>query len=171
MRSKLPIRALFVLEAEDFLGIRETAGPNQGPSVDWFLRAAGLRSGLPWCAAFANRVAEIACAKKNLRSPLEDVPLEGYVQSYYRYGAASDWLTPDGEEPPFGAIALIYHPSKERYAHLAIVSDPHAADGRYLTVEGNSNTTGSREGIEVVANLRFYDEHTVFIDPWRVFDA
>jgi hypothetical protein len=34
------------------LGVREKTGHNDGPRVEQYLRAAGLKKGAPWCAAF-----------------------------------------------------------------------------------------------------------------------
>jgi hypothetical protein len=43
------------------------------------------------------------------------------------------------------------------------------SDGRFDTVEGNSNSVGSREGIEVAANTRIagVGDQIKFVNPWR----
>lgn len=163
-RSALPLRMIVVLEGEDYIEhAKETEGENRGPAVEWFLEAAGIDTPEAWCAAFVNRIAEIACSKKNIRSPLERVPLQGYVQSYVDYGKSRDWVV---EEPGFGDLFAIYHAGKRRYAHIGIVADAFAPGGRFRTVEGNSNDEGSREGYEVCANQRPYSDGVLFLNPW-----
>jgi hypothetical protein len=156
---------VFLAECEDFIGVDEPDGDNRGPAVEWLLKGANLNPGEPWCAAFVNRCAEIACAKKNVRSPLERVPLQGYVQSYYQYAAEDGWLTTD---PAPGDLFLIWHRAKNRYAHMGVVAFAYS-DGRFDTVEGNSNSVGSREGIEVAANTRIagVGDQIKFVNPWR----
>lgn len=169
-RSKHRLRTVLIAEAEDFLEFgKETEGRNRGPTVDWFLRGAGRdpRDAEEWCAAFVNRVAEIGCAKKNVRSPLELVPLQAYVKSYYDYGEAHGWIV---EEPAFGDLFLVWHNGLRRYAHMGWVADPHHIAGRFLTVEGNSNDDESRVGHEVAQNARPYSPGIVFLNPWRGLD-
>jgi len=165
-RSTFPIRALLSAEARDFLGIEEVGGDNRGPAVEWILKGADLSPGEPWCAAFVNRIAEIAFAKKNLPSPLESVPFEGYVQSYYDYGKIHGWLRPEDHDPHPGDLFVVYHASKQRYAHIGFVIDPHSVGGRFLTIEGNSNTDGGRNGYGVVSNQRPYAAKIRFLNPW-----
>ena len=165
-RSAFSIRALLIAEAHDFLGVDEIGGDNRGPAVEWILKGADLQPGEPWCAAFVNRIAEIAFAKKNTPSPLELVRFEGYVQSYYDYGKLHGWLRPEWDVPHPGDLFVVYHESKQRFAHIGFVADPHSVGDRFLTVEGNSNSTGGRNGVAVVSNQRPYADHIRFLDPW-----
>lgn len=166
-RGSLPLRALLVAEAEDFIeNLREVGGDNRGPGVEWMLKGADLPPGEPWCAAFVNRVAEVACAKLNIRSPLEDVPLQGFVKSYVDYGEPRGWLRPETEPPGFGDLFVVFHPSKGRFAHIGFVADPHSVGDRFLTVEGNSNRDGGRNGFEVVQNQREAGPGIRFLNPW-----
>lgn len=162
-RKQLPLRLLVLAEAEDFLGIKED-GNNRGPAVEWFQKRGMINPGDPWCAAFVNAAAEIACAKKNVLSPLEKIPLQGYVQSYYDYALDHGWVLGDGR-PGIGDLFLLWNAGLGRYAHIGFVSQVFAEG--FSTVEGNSNTTGSRDGTEVVSNIRPYGSSTIFIDPWR----
>jgi len=156
-RSYLPLSECAVEYARDFIGLEEH-GSNLGPGVEWFQRLGRIRAGQPWCAAFVNGVAEIACAVKDVTGPLEAVPLQGYVQSYYDYGSSEGWLV---DEPDVGDLFLVWHESKERYAHIGFVQI--ALPGYIKTVEGNSNDDGSREGREVAENWRQIKPGIVFL--------
>lgn len=147
-RSSLPLGRCVIEYARDFIGLQEH-GNNAGPGVEWFQKLGTIRAGLPWCAAFVNGIAEIACAVKDRVSPLEAVPLQGYVQSYFEYGTQQGWLV---DEPDLGDLFLVWHPNKNRYAHIGFVQD--TITHKIQTIEGNSNSDGSREGREVAENWR-----------------
>lgn len=169
-RGRRPIHELIIAEAEDFLEHgRETEGRNRGPTVDWFLRGAERdpENAEEWCAAFCNRTSEIACAKLNILSPLELVPLQAYVDSYYQTARERGWLR---DEPGFGDLFMLWHQGKGRYAHIGWVADPHLSAGLFLTVEGNSNDDGSRIGEKVCRNARPYGSGVVFANPWLEID-
>ncbi len=157
----LPVRLVFVKEAEDFLDIQEVGGDNFGPAVEFFQKLGEIRPGQPWCAAFVNACAEIACAKKNVWSPLEVVPLEGFVQSYYDQAKLKGWLR---DRPGIGDLFMVWHRRKNRYAHIGIVA--RTTTNGFLTIEGNSNDEGSRQGYEVAQNFRQYSGGIVFANPW-----
>lgn len=162
-RQNLPFKLVALAAANDVLGIREI-GDNRGPSVEVMQRAAKIPPGSAWCAALANWGAEYASAVKNLPSPLEDVPLQGYVQSYYEWGVQNDLIVPWGQTEP-GDLFLVWHPSKDRYAHLGFVDAVFLDAGQFRTIEGNSNSSGSREGIEVAQNTRHVSSgRYVFLD-------
>ncbi len=149
-RKNLPFDLCALTFARDLVGIRES-GHNAGPSVELLLRAANLPTGAPWCAAFVNAAAEYAQMVKDVRSPLEAVPLQGFVHSYYEYGAAHGWLYSDRPYP--GLLFIVWSPPLQRYAHIGFV-DQYLGGGRVSTIEGNSNTDGDREGREVVIRVR-----------------
>lgn len=156
-RSQVSLADAAVAYARDFIGLREH-GNNVGPGVEWFQKLGTIRAGQPWCAAFVNGIAEIACAVKDRTSPLEAVPLQGYVQSYYEYGTQQGWLV---NKPEAGDLFLVWHESKERYAHIGFVQV--VTGNQIKTIEGNSNEDGSREGREVAENWREIREGIVFL--------
>lgn len=163
-RNLLPAPLAFVAVAEDYLGIREVGGDNRGPAVEFFQKLGEIQPGLPWCAAYVNACAEISCAILNIPSPLEAIDLEGYVQAYYLHAKARGWIRADGR-PGVGDLFMVYHPSKERYAHIGIVAAV-THDG-FLTLEGNSNEDGGRDGIGVFQNVRHFSDRIVFANPWE----
>lgn len=143
-------------EARAFVGIKEIGGDNKGPAVEFFQKLGQIREGQPWCAAFVNACAEIAAAKRNTVSPLEAVPWQGLVQSYYEMGVA--WRIKADLVGP-GDLFLIWFTRQEAYRHIGFVERVDWASQHYFTIEGNSNDDGSREGIEVVRRRRpFHDK-------------
>jgi len=146
--------------ANDLLGIREH-GDNRGPAVEMIQRAASIPAGSPWCGALVNAAAEYAQMVKDIRSPLEQVPLQGYVHSYYVYGSENGWVY--GDKPYPGAIFLLWSEAKQRYAHMGFVGH-YVGGGSFTTVEGNSNEDGSHEGREVVSRVRHRGGRDIILD-------
>lgn len=100
---------------------------------------AGHTNGLAWCATFV-------CA--------------GFRKNNMQLGNNSAW-TPSLREslgakiggPQVGAIGFMYFPSLDRVAHMGIVEEVRP-DGRFVTIEGNTNTDGSRTGGKVMRKVR-----------------
>lgn len=139
--------------AEGYLGVHEVGGDNSGPDVELFLKAANLGRGNPWCAALVNHSAERAANEQGVISPLESVPLQGYVQSYVDYGRKHGWVIPFDSALP-GDLFCVHFPSLKRYGHIGFVRKVSPDRKSFTTVEGNSNDEGTREGKEVCCNVR-----------------
>lgn len=159
-RRNLPFSLCALSFARDLIGVRES-GHNRGPAVEMIQRAAGIPPGSPWCAAFVNAAAEYAQMVKDVRSPLEEVPLQGLVHSYYEHGLQNGWIYSDQPYP--GSLFLVWNRAKQRYSHIGFVGE-YLGNGLFTTVEGNSNTSGSAEGREVVVNVRRREAHDVTLD-------
>lgn len=140
-------------------------GTNRGPEVEMFQRAAGLHPGAPWCAAFVNYCAQEAARKLGMISPLESVPLQGYVPSYVTYGTAHDWLVTFNQVRP-GDLFCIWSSKLSRYSHIGFVEGTTA--NSFMTIEGNSNDEGSHEGKEVCCNVRLLKARTCFLRWTRI---
>lgn len=134
------------------IGVHEV-GTNWGPEVKMYLHAAEVTVPAAWCAALQNWAAERAAEKLGVRSPLEDVTHQAYVQSYVDYGRTHGWIIPT-KEAQRGDLLCVWHQSLKRYGHIAIVGGWTDDKKRIKTVEGNSNTDGSREGVEVCEHER-----------------
>lgn len=164
-RGLLPPRLVFLALCEDCIGVTESAGPNRGHSVDFFLRLAERNpsDAEAWCAASMNAIAEVACEMiKDMGSPLERVPLQAYVPSYYKTGEELGWLT---ETPAPGDLFLLWHAGLRRFRHMGCVRWMHP-DGTFQTAEGNSNEGGSAEGKAFVSLNRKTGPRDVFLNPW-----
>ncbi|MGQ0842513.1 MAG: CHAP domain-containing protein [Sporichthyaceae bacterium] len=118
--------------ASSQLGYRES-GDNDNAFGAWY----GMNR-VPWCAQFVSwAAAESGCARA--------IPRHAYTPA----GAA--WFRKRnrwGSTPRPGAIAYFYNARLRRIAHVGIVVKVDA-DGSFLTVEGNTNSGGSRQGIGV----------------------
>lgn len=157
-----PLRLATLEVAREFYGLEEAEGHrNLGPGVEWMQKAAKIPPGSPWCAAFLNAAAEVACAIHDVRSPLEEVPLQGYVQSYHEHAEERGWLV-GPEEVTRGDLFMIWSRSKVRYAHIGLVTGPPYDGWEYATIEGNTNEGGSPEGYMVTSRIRPVNELVAF---------
>lgn len=165
MISGLALGLAAVSVAQEFLGLEELGGDNVGPGVEYFQRSANIPPGSPWCAAFVNGAAEIACAIKNVESPLEDVPLQGYVQSYYNHGTVAGWRREWDQAHP-GDLFLTWSDSQRRWTHIGFIWRVARNRREFLSLEGNTNLDGSSRGYMVIAQWRSADERTVSFLHW-----
>lgn len=129
------------------IGTRETYR-NGGPRVNEYLASVGLDGGYPWCAAFVHW-----CAGK-ARPP-------GHVNPCPRTaGALRLWqLSPaecHRERPAPGLVFVLDTGDVGGAGHVGIVEEV-VGDGTIITVEGNTNREGSREG-DCVARHRWAPE-------------
>lgn len=135
------------------IGVTEDPlGSNRGPRVDQYLRLVGLdptAGSFPWCAAFVYFCFNEA-AKSELRSnPV--VKTAGVLEHWNR-------AEKNGATRIKGADAVTRPELVRRgqifvmdfgggAGHTGLIADVRA--GKLITIEGNTNTGGSREGIGV----------------------
>jgi len=125
---------LIVRTAEKEVGVCES-GKNTGARVDQYNAYVGLRK-VAWCASFVSWC---------------------HGQAGYREPktAWSPTLFPPSriaKEAAPGMVMGIYFPELRRIAHCGIVA--HVKGNYVYTLEGNTNVSGSREGIGVFRKLR-----------------
>jgi hypothetical protein len=132
------------------VGVREH-GANSGAQVEGYLRYVSLKKGSPWCAAFvcwAYGQAKVANPRTGWSPDLfkkEHVVWERQVQ----YGQKSKVQT---DTPKRADIFGIYFPEKGRIAHTGFIDS--WGNKWLVTVEGNTNGAGSREGDGVYRKRR-----------------
>ncbi len=134
------LRATYMAE----IGVREKTGHNDGARVEAYLRAVGLGKGYPWCAAFVAWTFK-QCGVRTVNSAWGPswFPERRVV---YRRGQGKGYI------PRAGDVFGIYFSSKRRIAHVGFID---GIKGNYfVTVEGNTNRKGSREGDGVYRKLR-----------------
>jgi len=164
------------------IGIREQ-GTNSGPRVQQYLSYVNLPAGNPWCAAFVcwvlgkanvpnprtawspdlfkpNRIiwerAESGMVKVESRK-LKVESRAGSQESRHSriaYTYPNRQTTDNRQQatPSTGDIFGIYFPDKKRIAHVGFVDQ---WEGTWLlTVEGNTNASGSNEGDGVYRKRR-----------------
>ena len=125
------------------MGIREHTNRNDGREVEMYLASAGLSKGNPWCAAFVTWTFKTAGVK---------AVVSGYSPAWFP-GAKTIYSNHKGQPPNKGDVFGLWFASKGRIAHVGFIDS--WGDGSYvITVEGNTNEGGSREGDGVYRKRR-----------------
>lgn len=133
---------------------REAGGDNRGPWVRHYMRGAEGKQ-YPWCAGFVCTILEQAFKAHSKRPPFT------YTVGCDRIAEVNRSILkrPDkgaaATEVGLGPGALFLNRKTETdWTHVGIVT---AFNSDHIeTIEGNTNTAGSREGIEVRARMRGY---------------
>lgn len=129
-------RERIVAIARQEIGIREKTGQNDGKSVEGYLASVGLERGNPWCAAFVCWVF--------YRSGFNN-PRSGWSPALF----STNVKTFEIKE---GNVLGIWFPNLKRIAHVGLVE---RQEGNWiLSIEGNTNSAGSREGDGVYRKRR-----------------
>lgn len=140
-------RVLVVKQAERAIGIREATGRNDGALVDEILSSVKLSgTKAPWCAAFIVWVGDKAfgCTLFN------PYPRTAWSPSFL---VKPTWDRTRGGKPLQPADVFgIWFNSMGRVAHVGLVEK---VEGDWLvTIEGNTNGGGSRDGDGVYRRRR-----------------
>jgi hypothetical protein len=127
------------------IGVLELTGHNDGKQVEEFLASCSLKKGQPWCAAFLCWTFKKAKIK---------AVVSGYSPSWFSagktiYTRGSKKNSVPGTADIFG----IWFANKQRIAHVGFI-DSWPPGSFAITVEGNTNEAGSREGDGVYRKRR-----------------
>jgi len=127
------------------IGVRELTGHNDGKQVEAYLASCHLSKGNPWCAAFVTWSYKQAGVK---------TVVSGYAPNWFPkqnvvYSRKLKKNTTPGTCDVFG----IWFANKKRIAHVGFI-DEWPAGSFAVTVEGNTNEAGSREGDGVYRKRR-----------------
>lgn len=129
-------RQALVETADHELGVRELTGNNDGERVEAYLAAIGLKKGQPWCAAYISWVyAQMGYGK----------PRSGWCPDLFPSSRLARSALP-------GNILGIYFPEYKRIAHVGLIVQQKGS--WIISVEGNTNVTGSRDGDGVYKKIR-----------------
>lgn len=126
------------------VGIKEATGANDGLEVERYLSNVGLSKGQPWCAAFVSWCLSEA-GINNPKSGWSPAYFTNKTTIYIRGGNSNN-------RPQMGDVIGIYFNSLERIAHVGFVHTWGAS--WVVSVEGNTNDDGSREGDRVAIKRR-----------------
>lgn len=156
------------------IGVRER-GLNTGKRVEEYLAYVNLKTGDPWCAAFVCWVygqagvenprsgwsPDLFPVSKLIWSKAGSRPGESGTKSQesrhpqsvtYDYSTRQTTGNRQLTTPRTGDIFALFFPEKNRIAHAGFIDQ---WDGTWLiTVEGNTNLSGSREGDGVYRKRR-----------------
>ncbi len=129
------------------LGVMEDPpGSNKGTIVNQYLASVALPPGLFWCAAFVYWCFDKAAIKLGKNNPLFKT---GHVITHWNKTTGKKILTVDAIDKPSlikpGHIFMLNTGGSS--GHTGIIEK---VDGGFIhTIEGNSNNSGSRNGIGV----------------------
>ncbi len=127
------------------IGIREKSGRNDGTMVETYLRYCGLPKGQPWCASFVCW----SFGQAGIKNPRSGYCPDLFTAKYLIYTRGK--VSKHGQ-PQTGDIFGLYFPEKKRIAHTGFIET--WGDTFVITVEGNTNEAGSREGDGVYRKRR-----------------
>ncbi len=142
------------------IGVREKPG-NSGVEVEKYLRYVGLVKGNAWCAAFVCWVYGRAGVVNPRSGWTPDLFGAGKViwtqgERGKVKGASLVPVKGRGASPPLvprtADVFGLYFPEKGRIAHVGFIDEWN--DQWLITVEGNTNVLGSREGDGVYRKRR-----------------
>ena len=134
--------------ARGTVGIREATGKNDGQEVEEILRSVGLeRTGAPWCAAYVVWVGDSALGRDH-----NPYPRSAWSPDFVR---DPQWNRGRGRVPLPASTFGIYFSSLKRIGHTGLIEK---INGDFaLTIEGNTNGGGSRDGDGVYRRRRVLD--------------
>lgn len=143
--------------AESKVGIKESGGSNRGPDLAPFFAADhydpnGSKpgdEGYAWCAAFVCWCVMVAVAGRRITFRRPTTPSAWGLERWSLEQDDSTWtLKPPGRDIKRGDIVVF------NISHVGIAVGPPDRDGFVMTVEGNTNPSGSREGDGVYRKRR-----------------
>lgn len=127
------------------VGVREATGKNDGNEVEKYLKSVGLGKGYAWCGAFANWV---------LKQHQITTPKGAAMAMAWFPNSHTIWQRGTGETPQRADLFGLYYSHLKRIGHVGFVERWDEASGYAITVEGNTNEAGSREGDGVFLKRR-----------------
>jgi hypothetical protein len=139
--------------AKKYIGMKEGAGNkfDENSILGQVLHKAGQKDGEAWCCYFAEAVFCEAFPEKN--QELRKLFSASTVQTYKNFVEAGY----DVHTSPKAGDLIIWQKykagEKQWQGHAGIVQSVNT-DGSYFTIEGNTNSEGSREGDSVQQKLR-----------------
>lgn len=128
------------------IGVRELTGHNDGKQVEEFLASCGLPKGQPWCAAFVCWTFKKAGVKAIVSGYSPNWFTSKYV--VWTRGAKNNFT------PQPADVGGLWFANKGRIAHTFFIDIWPAGSSIAITVEGNTNEAGSREGDGVYRKRR-----------------
>lgn len=126
------------------VGVKEKGGNNKGERVGEYLAATGLKQGHPWCAAFVAWVFD-QCGISHKVTAWSPSATPVYNKVWQRGARNNDTPLP-------GDVFSLYYSSLGRIGHTGYVVE--WGDKWVITIEGNTNGEGSREGDGVYRKKR-----------------
>lgn len=149
-------------QAQLYLGQQEVRG-NKGfvdATFEERMRTVGWQPPWAWCAFFAMLVWREAYAQLNayIENDLRSLMSPSATATYNNFKSSKDYKQYVSNKPQQGAL-IIWRQGTGWQGHIGIVESIRAKE--MICIEGNSNSQGGREGIEVGQIRRLVDfNHT-----------
>lgn len=137
--------AVIKIETSQIGQIEKPLGSNWGHPVQDYLESVGINFPASWCMAFQYWSFELAATNLQATNPLIKT---GGVLHAWQSADAGNKVT---DNPQVGDIFIMDLGKGLGHTGLVIAVDGH----QLTTIEGNTNDTGSREGIEVCKKIRY----------------
>ncbi len=133
------------------LKVREIA-PNRSQAIDIYLRTVNSTPPNPWCAAFVG---------SNLYWCGISNPKSAWSPDYAKPQDIIWTYTQPRNKPLAGDVVTYYYSNIGRVGHVGFYEKTDS-DGYFITIEGNTNGAGSREGDGVYKKKRSqYQVHAI----------
>jgi len=134
-----------MFEARKMLGVREEGGANRGTMIDIWNREAGAPVGSPWCASFVHAMHKAASDYLGIFNPCPR------TASTHALWTMADPASKSSLPAP-GDVFVVDHgldAEGNRIGHCGIVIAVTPDGQTIVSIEGNTNAAGSREGDSV----------------------
>lgn len=142
---ELSLRDSVQLTFQGELGVSEQGGDNRGDRVEEYLESCGFGPGYAWCACFTTWGFE----QHKVHNPQSAWSPDWFPEGNTVYNRSeNEKFTGDVSD-----VIGIYFPTKERIAHVGVIDK--VTENYVVTIEGNTNDSGSREGDRVMRKKRF----------------
>lgn len=140
------------------------------PKFDALMRTTGWQDGQAWCSYWAEKVWRQVYSHRdpNTDNVIGRLFSANAVQTFDNFWNS---VFPTSNDPIEGAVVIWKHMTNGSPSfvgdtqwikgHAGIVIDTEGSANEFVTMEGNSNDSGGREGIEVARQVRRLDFETV----------
>lgn len=137
---------------EEYIGIKELTGKNDGPEVERFLAYVHVYKPAPWCAA-------VICENYGKHGVCN--PRSAWSPAFFN----SKTIT---NNPQMADTYGIFYPKLKRIGHVGVLLSI-SADGRWIEgYEGNTNSQGSREGNQFAHRKRLGSQIRMYADWFKL---
>lgn len=148
-----------VLRAEAEIGQREIP-PNQGfedKAFETRMKAVGFQVGNPWCALYTELIWEESYQNWDalLFTRLEKLFSASAVKTFRNFQKTKDFVVNKKFKPGCLVVWQTYREGKKHWTgHIAIGKAYIQKTNQIITIDGNTNEAGSREGIIIAEKSR-----------------
>lgn len=132
--SKQEIREAVAATYTGEIGVIETDGANDGPEIREYLKTTNISFSAPWCAAFVSYCYTVNGV---------DNPRSAWSPSYFH---KSKLISLKTTQPLKADVFGVWYNSLGRIAHIGFIDHWPREGDYFISVEGNTNNDGSREG-------------------------